>query len=129
VVGYLIISLNAIFPIAKLNIKKMLVEETFGDCEVSGSTFLNDFSRIQMIVSGQKAGHKEVSLYLVQLNTNLLFYYREDISKIGYNISILDNLINFLKNSLNLLSCQIKEIVKHFENKMFIMECNLKENK
>ena len=115
----------------------MLVGEALGDCEVSGATFLNDFSRLQMVVSGQRANHSSMSLYLVQLNTNLLFYYREDISvhlsskyqKIGFTISILDNLIVFLKNSFGLIHAQIKEIVKHFDNKMFLMECAIKDNR
>ena len=34
IVGFIILSLNSLFPIAKLNVKSMLLGETLGDCEV-----------------------------------------------------------------------------------------------
>lgn len=34
ILGNLMINLNSIFTIAKLNIKNMLLEENIGDCEV-----------------------------------------------------------------------------------------------
>ena len=43
------------------------------------SIFLNEYQKLQLLVCGQKAGHRDLSLYLVQLNTNILHYQKSEI--------------------------------------------------
>jgi hypothetical protein len=59
--------------------KSLLMADGVADCEVAASLFLNDYQRLQVLVTGQKHGSKDTSLYLMQLNSNILYYERDDI--------------------------------------------------
>ena len=43
IVGFIILSLNSLFPIAKLNVKSMLLGETLGDCEVNTHKIIHKY--------------------------------------------------------------------------------------
>lgn len=61
-----------------------MVNEIMADCEITTNILLNNFSKIHIYVTGQKAGQTSNYTYLVVLDSYFLQYFNEDLAKLGY---------------------------------------------
>jgi len=44
--------MNALFPIAKMNVKTLMMSETIADCEISAALIINNYGKTHLFVTG-----------------------------------------------------------------------------
>jgi hypothetical protein len=125
------LSINGIFPVAKYNVIDLIFNDEkmkLMTSDIIYNYIKNDVSESYILLSLKSPELPNSKLFIVNVETNILAFYKDEINMLGYLLSYVEEHMNYIKNTFHSILGQLKEIQKNFYSKIAILEDCIKSN-